>query len=110
MFCTADNKIAHDAAFGAEKIGQTCFRALVWLLRTGLVELTCSCGGPPQLVHPVLAGAGIGKARPGDQYSAGTIGPKLMAPPAMAIELVSRIEEGASHLVVSHRSYNRVIC
>jgi hypothetical protein len=64
----------------------------------------------PQMPKPVLAGATVPQARSGDQYPAGTIGPKLMGATAMSIELVASIEEGAFHFVVFHGSSKGVIC
>jgi hypothetical protein len=64
-----------------------------------------------------LAGAGIGKARSGNQYPAIAIDPKLMAATAMPIELVASIQESAFHFLVSHGSSkglfvnrNQVVC
>jgi hypothetical protein len=50
-----------------------------------------SCGSS-QIPKPILAGAGVIQARSSDQYPAVAIGPKLVATPAMSIELVARIE------------------
>jgi hypothetical protein len=67
-------------------------------LRILLFFLIISRGSHSQIPEPILAGAGIGKARSGDEYPAIAIGPKFMGTTAISIKAEPSIEEGAFHL------------